>query len=499
MKLWPITTKVGITAVGATLIAAAVTGCSGDGGSTPTAEKAGELQQAVKTVKVVLPIGVSGEEEFYKEQLKQFMQRHADIKVDLQFVPTDQYGNTISLMFASNEAPDIIRMSGSLPTKMSISYEKGWIQPLDAFVTDSFKQRFPSTFFTPHSGLYLDGKLYSIPYTEQNTPAFRPFYYNIDILKQFGYNEPPRTWSELTTMAESITKQGKGQVYGFSLNGKDAAHIQVIELYETANDRYHDAHVTEGNLIYDTKTGKSAASNPALTEAVQLFQEMAAKKVYVPGWESVDGKTLFTQFASGKVAMYIGPFFYANEMMKLNPSLKLGMTTAPVPDTGRKGYKAVYGAADPYFGITSESKHPKEAFKVIEFFSTKEFQQGWSKTTNLPAVLWRDYDIHPMTKKLLDLAYEDLRIAPNPGNRHPDGEKLLSSIMAGVPKPDVKELINLSIISNKDYGKLAKEFDALVDQVIEKQLAEHKGKGSSVSRDIFIAPADWNPMENYLK
>jgi multiple sugar transport system substrate-binding protein len=503
MQTLKFTRSFGNTVAVTTLLLTTLVGCSG-GNATPKVDSAKPeagvtKSEGAKTIKIVLPIGVSGEEEYYKEQLNSFMKQNAGIKVDLQFVPTEQYGNTVSLMFASNEAPDIIRMSGSLPTKMSISYEKGWIQPLDALVTEEFKKRFPKTFFTPHSGLYMDGKLFSIPYTEQNTPAFRPFYYNIDTLKKFGYNEPPKTWSELKTMAEKITKEGKGQVFGFSLNGKDAANLQVIELYETANDRYHDAHVTEGNMIYDSKTGKAAANNPPLNDAVKLFQDMGANKVYMPGWESVDGKTLMTQFASGKVAMYIGPFFYAGEMMKLNPDLNLGIATAPVPDSGRKGYKTVYGAADPYFGITSQSKNTKEAFKVIEFFSSKEFQQGWSTTTNLPAVLWRDYDINPITKKLLDLAYQDLRIAPNPGNKHADGEKLLSSILANVPKPDVKELINSVLISNKDFGKLAKEFDDNVDQVIDKQVTEQKAKGSSITRDIFIAPTDWNPMEDYLK
>lgn len=455
--------------------------------------------QEVKKIRVILPAGVSGEEDYYKNQAKAFTEKNPDIDLEIQFVPGEQYGNTVSLMFASNDAPDIIRMSGSFPTKMTISYEKGWIQPLDGFITDDFKKRFPKEFFTPSSGLYMDGKLFAIPYTEQMVPAFRPFYYNIDLLNRFGYKEPPKTWSELKEMAAKITKEGNGSVYGFTVNGKDTPHVPAIELYEAANGQYHDAHVTEGNIIYDSKTGKAAANNPPLQSAVKLLQEMNAAKIFMPGWESVDGRTMFTHFAAGKVAMMIGQFWYAGDILKLNPQLNMGISLVPLPDDGRKGYKAIYGAAEPYFGITSKSKHPQEAWRVIEFFSTKEFQEGWSAITNLPAVLWRDYNLPATTKQLLELASQDLRVAPYPGNKHKDGEALLSSVMAAAPKPDVKDIISMALVGNKEYDKLAKEYDEKLDQVIDKQLSELKAKGSDITRDALVAPNDWNPLENYLK
>jgi len=456
-------------------------------------------------VKLVLPTGGTPDEEtYYQEQAKIFNEKNPDIDLQVHFIASAQYGNSVSLMFASDDAPDIIRMNGSIPTKMTISYEKGWIRPLDEFVTEEFKNRFPPNFFSPGGRLYIDGKLYGIPFNDNRETTFRPLYVNLDILQQFGYSAPPKTWSELKEMSARITREGGGKVYGMS--STSSPYLDVINLYETNNGRYLDGHLTEGNFIYDTQTGKSAASNPQLVETVKFVQSIVADKTFMPGWESVDLTKLYQQFAAGQVAMFIGQNWVAPEINRLNPNINMMLAPMPVPDSGRKGYKAIYGVSEPFYGITSKSKYPEAAWKAIEFFSTPEFHEGWYNVVQLPTVFFDQYKFEKpderrdqIARQILDGASVDLRVAPYPTQKNPDAEKLLSGIMANAPKPSLNELINMAIIGNKDFEALAKDYDKKMETVIDQQIEKLRKEGIDISRDVLIAPDDWNPAENYIK
>jgi multiple sugar transport system substrate-binding protein len=483
-----------------------VSGCTGIK-SGPSSDSGGGKDSggSKKVVKLVLPTGGTADEvPYYEGQAKKFNELNPDIDLQVQFIPSAQYGNTTTLMFASDDWPDIIRMNGSIPTKMTISYEKGWIRPLDEYVTEDFKKRFPANFFSPGGRLYIDGKLYGIPFNDNRETTFRPLYVNMDILKKFGYSAPPKTWSELREMGAKITKDGAGKVYGYSTTS--SVNLDGINLFETNNGRYLDAHLTEGTFIYDTKTGKSAASNPQLVEAVKFLQSMNADKTFMPGFESVDLAKLYQQFATGNVAMFIGQNWVAPEIRKLNPQINMELAPMPVPDSGRKGYKAIYGVSEPFYGITSKSKHPEAAWKAIEFFSTPEFHEGWYNIVQLPTVFFDKYKFakpdegrDKVARQILEGSKTDLRVAPYPTQIDPNAEKLLAAIQANAPKPNLNELINLAVIGNKDYESLAKDYDQKMEKIVDEQIAAMASSGIKISRNVLIAPSDWDPTKDYIK
>jgi multiple sugar transport system substrate-binding protein len=465
------------------------------GQSTPSAKV-----DEVKTVRVVLPVD-SEEEKFFREQNELFMKKNPKIKVNFIANPTDsqQYGNAIQLMFASNESPDIFRISGSYPTKMTVSYAKGWLKPLTPFVSPELKGMMPSNFFSPNSGLYVGKDLYGTPLMDVQFNGFRPFYYNMELLKKYGYDAPPATWSELKKMATDITRKGEGKVFGFGAVGQEVIN-PILSLSDYAANSYADAHVTEGSFIYDLKTGKQAANNPTISAAIKLIKELNDTKVMATGWESWNVQMSIQQFAAGKVAMIIGNAFWPVEFYKVNPDLKLGITAPPLPDSGRGGYRYIYNATEPYFGISSKSNVANEAFKLLEFYATPEFQEAFYVVTGRPTYLWEKYSkqsIKPYTLDIMTQAKKSLRVAPYPGFLHDDGEELLSNIQSKTPKPNLRELFMLDITGGKNYEELAADYDRKMEKIIDDELAAMKKKGSSVTRDIFMAPKNWNPNEDY--
>jgi len=465
-----------------------------------TGSKAEEKIEPAK-IKIVLPAGAD-EEKYVTQEIDKFMEKNPDVKVEAMFTPNDasQYGNSIQLMFASNEPPDIFRTSGSLPTKMTLSYEKGWLAPLDQFVTDEFVSRFPEGYFEKDGGLYINGKLYGIPFIENKFTAFRPFIYNMGILEKYGFSKLPETWSEFRDMAAKITSEGNGEVYGFAIAGGSSPQTSIVSFAETAVSHIVDAHLTEGNIVFDVKTGKSAAANEGYIAAVNFFKDLHDSKIMAPGWESCNDQLLIQQFASEKVAIIGGQAWFYKEILALNPDIKIAASPAPVPDSGRKGYKYVYAATEPYFGLSSSSANLEAAWKLIDFFSTPEHQEGFFRTQGRVTVLWKSYADTGMPEymsKNMKMADEYLRVAPYPGFMHPDGEDLLSRITSKAPKPVLKELYVAAIIGNTSYENLAAEYDEKMDKIIDEQIAEMRSSGSDITRDILIYPADWDPTKNY--
>jgi multiple sugar transport system substrate-binding protein len=466
-----------------------------------TAQKSGITpKQEIQTVSVVIP-GSAAEEKMFREQHKIFMKQNPNIKVDFVSAPSDatQYGNVIQLMFASNEPPDIFRISGSYPTKMTLSYSKGWLMPLNKFITPEFRKKMPGTFFKENSGLFVGKEMYGTPLMDVQFNAFRPFYYNIDILKQYGYNEPPRTWSQLKKMAEDITAKGNGKVFGFTAFGK-VASVSIMSLSDYAANQYSDAHITEGSMLYDMKSGKSAANNPASIAAVDYVKDLHYNKIMPTGWEAWDATMAIQQFANGRVAMMIGQAYFPVEIYKINPKFNLGITIPPLPDNGRGGYKYLYNAAEPYFGISSKSKVPEAAWKLLEFYASSDFQAQFYEITARPTYLWESYPkelIKPYTIDIMSNANKSLKVAPYPGFMHPDGEELLSNVLSKLPKPNLQDLYMLGITGNKNYSDIAAEYDQKVDKIIDDVQADLKQRGSQVTRSIFIAPKNWNPNEDF--
>lgn len=129
----------------------------GGGGATPLAGG---------TVRVwTIPVSGPEDEEFQRRQFDQFMADNPDVDVELTFFPADQFGNAMQLAFTSGEdVPDVFRIAGGAGITLLSAYQRGWVQPLDEFVTDEFRQRFPEWLFNPaNSPLFVDGEFYAVP------------------------------------------------------------------------------------------------------------------------------------------------------------------------------------------------------------------------------------------------------------------------------------------------------------------------------------------------
>ncbi len=457
--------------------------------------------QEVQTVTVVLP-GPANEEEYYKTKLEEFEAANPDIDVELIFTPNeaDAYGQAVQLMFSSNEGPDIFRVSASFPTGMLSSYAKGWLAPLDEFLTDDFKATFPDNAFEANGGLMIDGQIYGLPFISVEFPAFRPTIYNMTVLKEYGITEPPQTWDDLKTALETVKEESGGSVYGFGFQAADGGQYAFSSLGESVRTNAVDLHTTEGNFLYDPTTGMSNAANEGTIAAVEFIKELNSEGLMVPGWETANGDTMMQYLATGRVAVVAANSFWIKNIYDINPDVELALGVPLQRSEEDNGRRYVYSVTDPYYGMSSTAKYPEATWRVLQYISSIEFQKEFYDLTGRVPVGFRAFEDGALTDYMqenMDNADSYLRVAPNPAVYHEDATALLSAITANAPKPTLNELYLYSIINDVSFETLAQEYDTAMDIVVDEQVAKLQSEGSDITRDALIFPENWDMDENY--
>ncbi len=203
--------------------------------------------------------------------------------------------------------------------------------------------------------LGANGKLSTIPYQ----PSTFIVMYNKDIFAEAGITSVPKNWTEFLDACEKIKKIGK-------------TAITVDDAYMAALMGYH-----MDRLIGLDETmkivEKNDFSNPAVLEFGKQWQEMAQKgyisknaaaNIYPAGQQEI---------ANGSVAMYLNGTWLPNEIKDSAPAdFKWGSFAYPAVAEAGDGPEANNFGAQ-CFGINKNSKHPQEAFDLIVWLTTGEW------------------------------------------------------------------------------------------------------------------------------
>jgi multiple sugar transport system substrate-binding protein len=189
-------------------------------------------------------------------------------------------------------------------------------------------------------------------------------YYNKKLLAAAGYTTPPKTMTELTTMAEKLTqKNPDGSI-------KVAGYVPTEGFYENAPAHY----APQFGATWLKPDGTSnIGSDPSWVPYLQWLQTLTkfygqdklAKFVAGAGQEfSADNV-----FETGKVAMMIDGE-YRNAFIK-SEHPELSYATAPMPTADDK--TSLYGAGyvtGNIIGIGKGAKNPEAAWLLIKYLST---------------------------------------------------------------------------------------------------------------------------------
>lgn len=202
-------------------------------------------------IKVMLVPDPTGASQFYREQFDRFEEKNPDIEVQIIENPTDQQVNAIELSFQQGDPPDVFRAQDNGFDRI---FDRGWIAPLDQYVTDEFTSRFPEGSLDPAtSGLHRDGKLYTLPLVWGKWSVVRFLLVNNTAAKVGGITTAPKTWEELEQAAAAITRAGGGRTFGFAGLWSKSNLARMFQ---------HTAGPSSIDNGIDLRTGRAAINHP---------------------------------------------------------------------------------------------------------------------------------------------------------------------------------------------------------------------------------------------
>lgn len=256
--------------------------------------------------------------------------------VTIKYVKKDvaTYEQDLVNAIASGNGPDIFTIHNDWLPKHADK-----LSPAPAALLT--ERQYRETFVDVASDDFIkEGKIYAMPLALD----VLALYYNKDILHSVGISEAAKTWPELVTHVQKITKQDStgaftrsGISMGTSGNVNRAADILLLLMLQNGTDFYSDNYQA-AKFDQTQSTPAEPNFNPGAT-ALEFYTQFAnpGKKTYT--WNSRTDNSV-DAFSQGKLAMLISYSYLRPMILDKAPTLNWGV--APVPQVDATGLKVNY-------------------------------------------------------------------------------------------------------------------------------------------------------------
>jgi trehalose/maltose transport system substrate-binding protein len=216
----------------------------------------------------------------------------------------------------------------------------------------------------------VEGKLVAIPYSVQ----IGVLEYRTDLLREYGYDHPPKTWDELEKMAVRIQAgeraKGKKDFWGYVWQGADAEAL-------TCNALEWQVAEGGGRIIENDRT--ISVNNPAAIRAWQRAKHWIGwiSPPSVVAYRELDtinvfdsGRAAFDRVWGGTTITRRGLSRQIHWRSSL-PVGKTGYTSIPSGPGERAGTLGGSGLA-----VSRRSVHPQEAIELVRFLIRAQIQSS---------------------------------------------------------------------------------------------------------------------------
>lgn len=315
------------------------------------------IQQVLSQQPVVLNLLMTAPDAQPWQQgiVKDFEAKNPGIRVNVIEGPnaTNLLEDLYTSAFILGDSPyDIVNMDVIWTPKFAAA---GWLQDLSTRIT---KQELAA--FSPkdvEAGI-IEGKLYKIPMRSD----VGVLYYRADLLQQAGF-QPPETFADLQKISQALKKQGKvnwGYLWqGRQYEGAAAMFIEVLEGF--------------GGFWVNPKTLEVGLDKPETLKAIAFLKDTIQTGISPPGVTTYIEEDTRRIFQSGQAAFLRSwPYVWPLANAKDSPIKgKIGIKSMVGIDS-KSGAACLGGWG---LGIAKSSKHPEEAWKAIQYFTSEEAQR----------------------------------------------------------------------------------------------------------------------------
>jgi raffinose/stachyose/melibiose transport system substrate-binding protein len=243
-----------------------------------------------------------------------------------------------------------------------------YLLPLDAYVSKEYSTTGGRPYGEVINSTLLDlarqiggGTVKNIPYQ----PSAFITMYNKELFNRAGITSLPKTWEEMLDVCAKLKAIG---VAGITV---DDAYMACLFGYTIDRLVGRDATLAMVN--------NNDFSGPQVLEFGRIWENMAKNGYIIPNAAANVWPTGQVQdFASGKAAMYLNGTWLPNEIKGNVPNMQWGSFAWPAISPSGDGIEANnFGAQS--FGINKNTKYPEEAFRLIVWLTTGEWDAVLAK------------------------------------------------------------------------------------------------------------------------
>jgi len=312
----------------------------------------GESEQAGKEKTVTIEFIQWWEPELpqgaFRALMDEFEAKNPNIKVKLVSGPYSNTRDQIVTGAATETLSDVVGLDGAWVNDLA---KQGAIIPLDSFMNQGG--------FNPKeiaAIIKLDGKSYMFPVATFVYPIF----VNLNMFDDAGIKKMPSSRSDFVAAARKLTNASKNQ-YGWvlplSLQSPNGIQNDVLSWLWAS-----------GKTML--KNGKPNLVTQDVIGTIDFIQTLYSEGLISPGSFTKQEQDKVEEFANGRIGMMVDTLAHINMIRERNPKLRFAITAIPAEDgyTGTRGLPyAAWG-----IGISKNSKHKEEAWKLVSFLMSAE-------------------------------------------------------------------------------------------------------------------------------
>lgn len=292
------------------------------------------------------------EAEVVGELIREFEAENPGLRVEVQNIPWTAAHEKLLTAYAADGLPDVCQLGNTWIAEFATLQA---LTPLQPYVDGSAEVQ-PADYFP---GIWdtnvVGGQLVGVPWYVDT----RLLFYRKDLLRQAGYEHPPRSWAEWEQINAALKKQMGDRGYPVLMPLNEFEPQLSLALQQ--DDPLLRENDTRGNF-------RSPGFRRTLAFYDNLFQQGWAPKM-----SETQISNVWDEFFRGFTAFYLSGPWNIREFRQRQPAALEGQWgTAPVPGPDGPGAGIAGGTS---LVVFRSSQRKDAAWKLIEFLSRPAIQQ----------------------------------------------------------------------------------------------------------------------------
>lgn len=334
-------------------LAVSATGCGGQ-----TQQQAGPV-----TIRVLTMQQAAMTTDEMDSVAKEFMAANPNVKVEMEYVSYDALHDKFVTAMATTPPPYDVMMVDVV--WYSEFVKAGYLADVTDKITTDMRDK---TFKTAWNVVTVGGKVYGMPWLLDT----KYFFYNEKLLKEAGFDSPPKTWEEMVVQAKAIKSKGIVEYpIVWSWAQQEASICDFVALVSGNGGRFVD---DAGNPAFNDEKGVST-----LDWMVKTIDEGITNPASVSNVE----EDVRNVFSSGK-AVFALNWLYMYDMANFNDKEsqitgQVKIATIPVFESvAKSGVKSASVDGSSGFSVVATSPNKDAAWEYIKFLTSESTQMKYS-------------------------------------------------------------------------------------------------------------------------